>query len=78
MGNKKIVDDKGGDAGCLYKVPLIMPSVFFIRASCIAKASSVMPHSEVHQLAKGVKQFFVTTGVGISYHNDFEILIYNI
>jgi len=25
-----------------------------------------------------MKQFFVTTGVGLSYHDDFEVHIYNI
>lgn len=78
LGNKRIQDEKGGDAGCLYKVPMVMPTVFFIRASCIAKASSVYPHPEMQQLTKGMKQFFVTTGVGLSYHNDFEVHIYNI
>lgn len=78
MGNKKINDEKGGDAGCLYKVPKVMPTVFFIRASCIAKANSVYTHSEVMNMAKGMKQFFVTTGIGLSYHDDFEVHIYNI
>lgn len=25
-----------------------------------------------------MKQFFVTTGIGLSYHNDFDVRIYNI
>jgi hypothetical protein len=37
-----------------------------------------MAHPEMHPLSKGMKQFFVTTGVGLSYHNDFEVQIYNI
>lgn len=78
LGNKRIQDEKGGDAGCLYKLPQVMPHVFFIRASCIAKASAVFLHPEMNQTAKGMKQFFVTTGVGLSYHNDFEVHIYNI
>jgi hypothetical protein len=48
LGNKKIQDEKGGDAGCLYKLPEVMPSTFFIRAVCVAKASSTMIHSEMH------------------------------
>lgn len=55
LGNKKINDDKGGDAGCLYKIPNVMPTVFFVRASCIAKSSSIYPHPEMQQLAKGMK-----------------------
>ena len=55
LGNKKINDDKGGDAGCLYKIPNVMPTVFFVRASCIAKSSSIYTHPEMQQLAKGMK-----------------------
>lgn len=78
LGNKRILDKKEADAGCLYKLPEVMPTVNFIRASCIAKSSSIYLHSEMQQLAKGMKQFFVTTGICLSYHEDFEVHVYNI
>lgn len=37
-----------------------------------------MPHSELHYLGKGLKQFYITTGIGIAYLNDFAVSIYNI
>jgi hypothetical protein len=55
-----------------------MPSTFFIRAVCVAKSSSMLIHQEMHQFAKGIKQFYVTTGLGVSYHNEFEVSIFNI
>lgn len=67
------MDNKGGDAGAMYRVPSVMPYVFFIRASCIAKANSIYAHREVQNMSKGMKQFFVTTGVGLAYHNDFSV-----
>ena len=78
LGNKRILDSKGGDAGCLYKLPYVMPTVFFVRASCTARANSTMPHPEMQKFQQGMKQFFVTTGIGLAYHNDFDVQIYNI
>jgi len=47
LGNKKINDEKGGDAGSLYKTGSVMPTVFFVRASCIAKSGAIYPHPEM-------------------------------
>ena len=74
----RMKDVSGGDAGCLYKKPTICPQVFFIRASYVTKTNAQMPHPEVKYLAKGLKQFYITTGIGIAYMNDFSVQIYNI
>ena len=37
-----------------------------------------MPHPEVQYLGKGLKQFMITTGIGIAYMNDFVVSIHNI
>ena len=37
-----------------------------------------MPHSELQHIGKSLKQFFITTGLGIAYLNDFTVDIYNI
>lgn len=47
LGNKRILDKKEADAGCLYKLPEVMPTVNFVRASCIAKSSSIYLHQEM-------------------------------
>jgi hypothetical protein len=67
------LDQKGGDAGSIYKRSEIVPQMFFVRASFIAKSSSTMPHPELQAFGKQLKQFYITTGLGIAYHNDFEI-----
>ena len=37
-----------------------------------------MPHPELQHIGKSLKQFFITTGLGIAYTNDFNVDIYNI
>ena len=79
LGNKRIQDEKSGDAGGIYKRPEITPNVFFVRANYVAPANSTMTHSELKGMGgKNLKQFYVTSGLGISYTNDFEVEIYNI
>ena len=73
LGNGRYKDSNGGDAGCLYKKPSIFPSVFFIRASFVNRLSAQMPHKELQYLGKSLKQFMITTGIGISYVNDFSV-----
>ena len=64
--------------GCLYKQPEVMPHIFFIRASFAGKLNSQMPHEELSHIGKSLKQFYITTGLGIAYLNDVAIDIYNI
>ena len=78
LGETQFKDSNGGDAGCMYKKPEIMPQIFFIRASYVNKVSCQMPHPEVQYLGKGLKQFMITTGIGIAYMNDFVVSIHNI
>ena len=48
LGNKHIKDERGGDAGCLYKYPnAILPRCFFVRASLFAPMNSTMSHPEL-------------------------------
>lgn len=44
---RRILDQKGGDAGSIYKRSEIVPQIFFVRASFIAKSSATMPHPEL-------------------------------
>lgn len=37
-----------------------------------------MPHEELSHIGKSLKQFYITTGLGIAYLNDFKVDIYNI
>ena len=37
-----------------------------------------MPHEELKHIGKSLKQFYITTGLGIAYLNDFSLEIYNI
>lgn len=78
VGNARIQDERGGDAGSIYKKPAIFPSVFFMRSSFVAPQSSTMSHPELMGAGKALKQYFITTSLGVSYHNDFEVEIYNI
>jgi hypothetical protein len=78
LGNKRILDQRGGDAGCLYKSAEIVPRIFFIRASLIAPYNSIMAHPELKSMGKTLKQFYVTSSLGIAYENGFCTDIYNI
>ena len=62
----------------MYKKTEIFPQVFFIRASYVTKLSAQMPHQELKYLGKSLKQFYITTGIGVAYMNDFSVSIYNI
>lgn len=37
-----------------------------------------MPHAELSNAGRSLKQFFVTAGLGIAYLDDFEVQVYNI
>lgn len=37
-----------------------------------------MPHAELQHIGKSLKQFYMTSGLGIAYQNDFNVEIYNI
>lgn len=37
-----------------------------------------MPHPELSHAGKALKQFYITTGMGIAYMDDFEVHIYNV
>ena len=37
-----------------------------------------MAHPELQHHGKNLKQFFITTGLGIAYMNEFSVEIYNI
>jgi hypothetical protein len=37
-----------------------------------------MSHPELKSQGKSLKQFFVTSSIGIAYENDFNVEIYNI
>lgn len=78
LGKKQYRDTEQGDMGCLYKRPEVMPHLFFIRASFAGKLNSQMPHEELKHIGKSLKQFYITTGLGIAYLNDFSLEIYNI
>ena len=79
LGNKHIKDERGGDAGCLYKYPnSVLPRCFFVRASLVLPMNSTMTHPELKSQGKSLKQFYVTSGLGIVYENDFSVDIYNI
>ena len=78
LGKKHYKDTDQGDSGCLYKRPEVMPQIFFIRASFAGKLNSQMPHEELKHIGKSLKQFYITTGLGIAYLNDFRVDIYNI
>ena len=67
-----------GDAGSLYKRPEILPKLFFVRASFCSKQNAQMQHPELQHLGKSLKQFYITTGLGVAYVNDFSVEIYNI
>ena len=60
------------------KRPPIFPFVFFVRASICAKQNAQMPHPELSHAGKALKQFYITTGMGIAYMDDFEVHIYNV
>ena len=55
-----------------------MPNLFFIRASFCNKLNAQMPHAELQHIGKSLKQFYMTSGLGIAYQNDFNVEIYNI
>ena len=55
-----------------------MPYVFFIRASFCGKLNAQMPHQELQHIGKSLKQFYITTGIGLAYTNDFSVDMYNI
>ena len=78
LGKKQYKDSDHGDLGCLYKQPEVMPRLFFIRASFCSKLNAQMPHEELSHIGKSLKQFYITTGLGIAYLNDFKVDIYNI
>ena len=78
LGKKHYKDAGSGDLGCLYKQPEVMPILFFIRASFCNKLNAQMPHSELQHIGKSLKQFYITTGLGIAYSNYFTVEIYNI
>ena len=78
LGKKQYKDADQGDLGCLYKEPEVMPRLFFIRASFCSKLNAQMPHEELKHIGKSLKQFYITTGLGIAYCNDFQVDIYNI
>jgi hypothetical protein len=37
-----------------------------------------MPHPELQYAGKALKQFYITTGLGIACIDDFEVQIFNI
>jgi len=78
LGNKRITDERGGDAGSLYKAAEVVPHIFFIRASLIAPYNSIMSHPELKSQGKSLKQFYVTASIGVAYENDFCTEIFNI
>mmetsp|Transcript_27083 Transcript_27083/g.33618 ORF Transcript_27083/g.33618 Transcript_27083/m.33618 type:complete len:103 (+) Transcript_27083:1224-1532(+) len=78
LGKKQYLDSDQGDMGCLYKQPDVVPYVFFIRASFCGKLNAQMPHQELQHIGKSLKQFYITTGIGLAYANDFTVDIYNI
>ena len=78
LGKKQYKDTELGDLGCLYKAPVVLPHIFFIRASYCGKLNAQMPHPELQHIGKSLKQFYITTGLGITYTNDFNVEIYNI
>ena len=78
LGKKQYRDSDKGDLGCLYKRPDVMPRLFFIRASFCNKLNAQMPHEELSHIGKSLKQFYITTGLGIAFLNDFKVDIYNI
>ena len=60
------------------KKPKLCPEITFVRAQYIAKSAAQNSHRELSHLGKQLKRFFVTTGMCITYLNDFEAHIYNI
>ena len=78
LGDGRYKDSDGGDAGCLYKKPAIFPTIFFIRAAFVNKISAQMSHPELKYMGKSLKQFYITTGIGLAYQGDFSVDIYNI
>ena len=44
----------------------------------IAPLNSVMSHPELKAQGKGLKQFYVTSGLGLAYENDFLVEIFSI
>ena len=78
LGKRQFIDQEGGDLGSLYKQSDVMPYVFFIRASFCGKLNAQMPHQELQHIGKSLKQFYITTGIGLAYTNDFTVDMYNI
>lgn len=78
LGRRQFKDGVDGDMGGLCKQSEIAPKVFFVKAALFGKANILNRHPELHSQGKQMKQFFITTGLGIAYQNDFEIKIYNI
>jgi hypothetical protein len=37
-----------------------------------------MPHPELSHVGKSLKQFYITTGLGLAFIDDFEIQIFNV
>ena len=67
-----------GDTGCLLKKPELCPNVAFVRASYCSKSNAKNSHRELASVGKQLMRFFVTTGIVITYLNDFEVHVYNI
>jgi len=78
METKHYKDKSGGDCGMLQKKGPVTPYVFFVRSCISAKQNAQMPHPELAHVGKAMKQFYITTGLGIAYFDDFEVHLYNI
>jgi hypothetical protein len=65
LGQTQIKDIDGGDAGCLLKKAKIFPIVHFIRTKFCSKPIDITEK----QSNWNMKEYFITTGLSISYLN---------
>jgi hypothetical protein len=76
-----VKDTDGGDAGTICKRGRFYPSVNFIRSKYCTSAPTPSTTGGTDSSAassRQVKEYFVTTGLAISYINTFDVQIFNI
>jgi len=65
-------DGDGGDAGVLPKRARFSPAVNFTRTKFCSSSNGSETGS------RAVKEYFITSGLVLAYHNQFEVAVYSI